>query len=189
MSKKAEILKLYNEGLSISSIAEELNITSLEAEKTIANEYERLDKLNAKRQAEAIKIFEVFNRVQSIQLTADEIGCGLTKVYTALKSCPDFDLPRQTIKTALSREIALEFANGESVADIAKAHNISLPTVYKYLHQENIDTKDNAYSNTTRAIINDLIRSDCQRGYMSRIAAKNGVSRQLVSRIAAKYLK
>lgn len=188
MNRKKEILQLYNDGLSIAAIAENLDIDTTMVEGAIIREQERLERLHDRQQAEATRVVEVYNKVRSVEAAAELLGCGTKKIYAALQYCNQAT-PRTAHVQQMEERIVERYVNGNKVQDIAKAYNVSLVTVYQYLRRAGYDVKDSpSLSDNTQSIINDLLTSARERGYISRIAAKHGVSRQLVSAIAHKYL-
>ena len=189
MTEEAKkIMEYYDNGLSISSIAD-LTICSLErVDKIVAHQLQLRANKAAKRAEKNAPIVLAYERLKSVKKTAKELNLTVGQVYKVLKD-ENIELERRADTTTERRkQIVEDYRCGESVAEISEKYKISKTAVYNALEIKKIPLqKTSRRTEKTDNIVKDILSSARYRGWKSELAKKYGISRQRVDQIIKYY--
>lgn len=189
MTEEAKkIMEYYDNGLSISSIAD-LTLCSLErVDNIVAHQLQLRANKAAKRAEKNAPIVLAYERLKSVKKTAKELNLNVWQVYKVLKD-ENIELERKADTTTERRnQIAEDYRCGESVAEISKKYKMSKTAVYNALEIKEIPLKKTTRrTDKTDNIIKDILSSARCRGWKSELAKKYGSSRQRVDQIIKYY--
>ena len=159
---KDDLLKRYNEGESLRSIAKSYGVTHATVSRIISK-YQELRAPKGKQQEVLDKIYPLYLQGYLVHHIAKElgIGSGTVKKHLGLKyGITETSNGAKPLKYEhLIDELKKEYQRGDTLTEIASRHNVSRQTVLSYLNQQGIEARDYKEANRLYPINEDYFET------------------------------